>query len=111
MFGFYIFIFFSNNNLLFVFKKKKEVGIRVLDYLVVRVIVCVLGNFIVFILIKDEDEVIEYIIDFELIFEKWGNFVDIVIDGGYGGNIVFIVIDLIGDEFILVCEGKGDLEI
>ncbi len=109
--GPYTFILPSNNNLPSAFKKKKEVGIRVPDHSVARAIVRALGNPIVSTSIKDEDEVIEYTTDPELIFEKWGNLVDIVIDGGYGGNIASTVIDLTGDEPILVREGKGDLEI
>lgn len=109
--GPYTFILPSNNNLPSAFKKKKEVGIRVPDHSVARAIVSALGNPIVSTSIKDEDEVIEYTTDPELIFEKWGNLVDIVIDGGYGGNIASTVIDLTGDEPILVREGKGDLEI
>jgi tRNA threonylcarbamoyl adenosine modification protein (Sua5/YciO/YrdC/YwlC family) len=109
--GPYTFILPSNNNLPSAFKKKKEVGIRVPDHSVARAIVRALGNPIVSTSIKDEDEVIEYTTDPELIFEKWGNLVDIVIDGGYGGNIASTVIDLTGDEPVLIREGKGDLEI
>ncbi|HAT67713.1 MAG TPA: threonylcarbamoyl-AMP synthase [Flavobacteriaceae bacterium] len=109
--GPYTFILPSNNNLPSAFKKKKEVGIRVPDHSVARAIVRALGNPIVSTSIKDEDEVIEYTTDPELIYEKWNNLVDIVIDGGYGGNIASTVIDLTGDEPILVREGKGDLEI
>ncbi|MBW2937638.1 threonylcarbamoyl-AMP synthase [Aureisphaera sp. CAU 1614] len=109
--GPYTFILPSNNNLPSAFKKKKEVGIRVPDHSVARAIVRALGNPIVSTSIKDEDEVIEYTTDPELIYEKWGNLVDIVIDGGYGGNIASTVIDLTGDEPVLVREGKGDLEI
>ena len=55
--------------------------------------------------------VIEYTTDPELIYEKWKNTVDVVIDGGYGGNIPSTVIDLTGDEPVLVRQGKGSLEI
>lgn len=70
-----------------------------------------MGNPIVSTSIKDEDEVIEYTTDPELIYEKWQNLVDLVIDGGYGGNIPSTVIDLTGDEPLLVREGKGSLEL
>jgi tRNA A37 threonylcarbamoyladenosine synthetase subunit TsaC/SUA5/YrdC len=59
--------------------------------------------------IKDEDQVIEYTTDPELIFEKWEHLVDVVIDGGYGGNIPSTVIDLMGDTPILVRQGKGSV--
>lgn len=109
--GPYTFILPGNNNLPSVFKKKKEVGIRVPDNSIVQAIVAELGNPIVSTSIKDEDEVIEYTTDPELIYEKWGKFVDVIIDGGYGGNIPSTVIDLTGDEPVLIREGKGPLDI
>jgi len=109
--GPYTFILPGNNNLPNVFKKKKEVGIRVPDNKIVQAIVHALGNPIISTSIKDEDEVIEYTTDPELIYEKWGKLVDVVIDGGYGGNIASTVIDLTGDEPVLIREGKGSLEI
>jgi tRNA A37 threonylcarbamoyladenosine synthetase subunit TsaC/SUA5/YrdC len=70
-----------------------------------------LGNPIVSTSIHDEDDVIEYTTDPELIFEKWHNLVDLVIDGGYGDNIASTIIDLSGDEPVIVREGKGDVDI
>lgn len=109
--GPYTFILPGNNNLPTVFKKKKEVGIRVPDNAIARALVKGLGNPIISTSIKDEDEVIEYTTDPELIFEKWEKLVDVVIDGGYGGNIASTVIDLTGSEPVLIREGKGSLEI
>lgn len=109
--GPYTFILPGNNNLPTVFKKKKEVGIRVPDNSITRAIVHELGNPIISTSIKDEDEVIEYTTDPELILEKWDNLVDLVIDGGYGGNIPSTVIDLTGDEPVVIREGKGSLEL
>jgi tRNA A37 threonylcarbamoyladenosine synthetase subunit TsaC/SUA5/YrdC len=74
-------------------------------------IVEMLGNPIVSTSIHDEDEVIEYSTDPELIFEKWQNQVDLVIDGGYGENIASTIIDLTGHEPIIVREGKGDINV
>ncbi len=109
--GPYTFILPGNNNLPSVFKKKKEVGIRVPDNAITRTLVRELGNPIISTSIYDEDEVVEYMTDPELIFEKWQNQVDVVIDGGYGDNIPSTVIDLTGDEPELIREGKGSLEI
>jgi len=109
--GPFTFILPGNNNLPNVFKKKKTVGIRVPDNNICRAIVRELGNPIVSTSIKDEDEVIEYTTDPELILEKWDNLVDLVIDGGYGDNIGSTVIDLTGDEPELIREGKGSLEL
>lgn len=109
--GAYTFIMQGNNNLPKDFKKKKTVGIRVPDNLIARTIVERLGNPIVSTSIYDEDDVIEYTTDPELIFEKWQNLVDLVIDGGYGDNTASTVIDLSGDEPVVIREGKGDISI
>ncbi len=109
--GPYTFILPGNNNLPKVFKKKKEVGIRVPNNEITLAIVRELGNPIISTSIKDEDEIIEYTTDPELIYEKWNNLVDMVIDGGYGGNIPSTVINLCGDEPELIREGKGKLEV
>lgn len=109
--GPYTFILSGNNNLPKEFKNKKTVGIRVPDNSIALAIVKKLGNPIVSTSIYDEDEVLEYTTDPELIFEKWQNRVDVVIDGGYGDNYASTVIDLSGDEPEVLREGKGSLDI
>lgn len=109
--GPYTFILEGNNNLPSVFKKKKTVGLRVPDNNIARAIVRELGSPIISTSIRDEDEVIEYTTDPELIYEKWEKLVDVIIDGGYGGNIASTVIDLTQGEPVLIREGKGSLEI
>jgi len=109
--GPYTFILPGNNNLPKEFKKKTTVGIRIPDNSIALEIVRQLGNPIVSTSIHDDDEVIEYTTDPELIFEKWQNLVDMVIDGGYGDNIGSTIIDLSGDEPEVVREGKGSLDI
>ncbi|MCM4154593.1 L-threonylcarbamoyladenylate synthase [Gramella sp. AN32] len=109
--GPYTFILPGGNNLPNVFKKKKTVGIRIPDNNICKAIVAALGNPIVSTSIKDEDEVLEYTTEPELIKEKWDNKVDIVIDGGAGGNIASTVIDLSAAEPVIIREGKGSIEI
>lgn len=109
--GPYTFILPGNNSLPKVFKKKKTVGIRVPDNNIARAIVEVLGNPIVSTSIHDEDDIIEYTTDPELIFEKWQHLVDLVIDGGYGDNTASTVIDFSSGEAEVIREGKGDLDI
>ena len=109
--GPYTFILKGNNNLPKAFKKKKTVGIRVPENNIIRTIVKELGNPIVSTSIRDEDDVIEYTTDPELIFEKWRDKVDLVLDGGYGGNIASTIIDLSDDDIVIVREGKGSLDI
>lgn len=109
--GPYTFILPGNNDLPREFRKKKTVGIRVPDNNIAREIVKLLGNPIVSTSIRDEDDVIEYSTDPELIFEKWQNKVDLVIDGGYGDNVASTIIDLTGNEPEVIREGKGSLDI
>lgn len=89
--------------------KKKTIGIRVPDNNIPRLIVNQLGNPIITTSIRDEDEVIEYSTDPELIYEKYNNIVDIVIDGGYGGNVASTVIDCTTDQMEVLREGLGDI--
>ncbi|MDT0539848.1 L-threonylcarbamoyladenylate synthase [Croceitalea sp. P059] len=109
--GPYTFILPGNNNLPKDFKKKNTVGIRVPDNTIAQTMVRELGNPIVSTSIHDEDDVLEYTTDPELIFEKWQHLVDIVIDGGYGDNTASTIIDLSTDEPEVVREGKGSLDI
>ena len=109
--GPYTFILPGNNDLPKEFRKKKTVGIRVPANNIALEIVKLLGNPIVSTSIHDEDEVIEYSTDPELIFEKWESKVDLVIDGGYGDNIASTIIDLTGHEPEVIREGKGSLDI
>ncbi len=88
---------------------KKTVGIRVPDNGIPRQIVQQLGNPIITTSIRDEDEIIEYSTDPELIFEKFQNLVDIVIDGGYGGNVASTIVDATDDNFSIIRQGLGEL--
>lgn len=109
--GPFTFILEANNNVPRYFKgKKKTVGIRVPDNNIIREIVYELGNPILSTSIYDEDEILEYTTDPELIYEKFQDFADLVIDGGYGELIPSTVIDCTGDSIEIVREGKGELE-
>ena len=109
--GAYTFILPGNQNLPKEFKKKTTVGIRVPDNNIALEIVRQLGNPIVSTSIHDEDDVIEYTTDPELIFEKWQNRVDLVIDGGYGDNQPSTIIDFSNGFPVVLREGKGSLDI
>lgn len=89
---------------------KKTVGIRVPDHTIPRAIVEELGQPILSTSIYDEDEVIEYSTDPELIFEKYQHLVDVVIDGGYGQNVASTILDCTGDEVEVIRQGLGQLE-
>ncbi|GAB3903306.1 L-threonylcarbamoyladenylate synthase [Mucilaginibacter boryungensis] len=109
--GPFTFIFNASGNVpKLLSSNKKTVGIRVPDNTIARCIVKELGNPILSTSIKDEDEIIEYSTDPELIYEKYQDQVDIVIDGGYGGNIASTIVDCTNGDFEILREGKGDLE-
>lgn len=89
--------------------KKKTVGIRIPDNNIPITIVKELGNPIMSTSIYDDDKILEYTTDPELIYEKYNKIVDIVIDGGYGDNEPSTVVDCTENEPIVIREGKGIL--
>jgi tRNA threonylcarbamoyl adenosine modification protein (Sua5/YciO/YrdC/YwlC family) len=91
--------------------KKKTVGIRIPDNNIARELVREHGKPVITTSIHDSDEVIEYTTDPELIHEKFRDFVDVVIDGGYGRNEASTVVDCTGDEIEVVRQGLGELEL
>lgn len=109
--GPYTFILPGSKNLPNPFKKRKTVGIRVPNNAIALDIVKLLGNPIISTSIHDDDSVLEYTTDPELIHEKWDNLVDLVIDGGYGDNEASTVIDLSDGDPVVIREGKGSLDI
>lgn len=109
--GPFTFIFNASNQVpKLLSSKKKTVGIRVPDNRIAREIVRQLGNPIVSASIHDDDEILEYSTDPELIHEKYGDIVDAVIDGGYGDHVASTVVDLTSGDFDIIREGKGNLE-
>ncbi|MEO6284997.1 MAG: L-threonylcarbamoyladenylate synthase [Dyadobacter sp.] len=90
---------------------KKTVGIRVPGNLIPRLIVKELGNPIVTTSIRDDDEIVEYSTDPELIYEKFQHQVDMVIDGGFGGNVASTIVKADTDNFEIIREGLGDISV
>jgi tRNA threonylcarbamoyl adenosine modification protein (Sua5/YciO/YrdC/YwlC family) len=89
--------------------KRKTVGIRIPNNPIPLELVRLLGNPLLTTSLKDDDDVIEYTTDPELIYEKYADIVDVVIDGGYGDNSPSTVVDCTTDEPAIIREGKGDL--
>lgn len=109
--GPFTFIFNASNNVpKLLSSNKKTVGIRVPDNNIAREIVKILGNPILSTSIKDDDELVEYSTDPELIHEKYEDLVDLVIDGGYGDNEPSTVVDCTNGDFEIIREGKGILD-
>jgi tRNA threonylcarbamoyl adenosine modification protein (Sua5/YciO/YrdC/YwlC family) len=109
--GPFTFILEANNNVPKLFKsKKKTVGIRIPDNTICLEIVKQLGNPIMSTSVHDDDEIIEYTTDPELIHEKYKDIVDIVIAGGYGNNEASTIIDCSEGDFTILRQGLGMLE-
>lgn len=108
--GPFTFIVQANSQIPKLFKnKKKTVGIRIPDNNIVLELVRELGRPIITTSIHDPDEVIEYTTDPELIYEKYRDFADAVIDGGFGNNEASTVVDCTGEEIGIVRQGLGIL--
>jgi tRNA threonylcarbamoyl adenosine modification protein (Sua5/YciO/YrdC/YwlC family) len=108
--GPYTFILNANNQVpKMIHGAKKTVGIRVPDNSIIRAIVEELGHPVFSTSIKDDDEIVEYTTDPELIYERYGDLVDIMVDGGYGDNVPSTVIDCTSGEIEIIREGKGEV--
>lgn len=108
--GAFTFILPTNSNLPRIYKNRKSVGIRMPDNNITRELVHQLQSPILTTSLRDEeDEILEYLTDPELIAERYEHIVDVVIDGGYGGLDASTVVDCTGDEPVIVRQGKGEL--
>jgi tRNA threonylcarbamoyl adenosine modification protein (Sua5/YciO/YrdC/YwlC family) len=110
--GPFTFIVQANSQIPKLFKnKKRTVGIRIPSSNIVLELVRELGRPIITASIHDQDEIIEYTTDPELIHEKFRDFAEIVIDGGYGRNEASTIVDCTGDQFTIIRQGLGELEL
>jgi tRNA threonylcarbamoyl adenosine modification protein (Sua5/YciO/YrdC/YwlC family) len=110
--GPFTFIVQANSQIPKMFKnKKRTVGIRIPASEIILEIVRELGRPVITTSIHDQDEVVEYTTDPELIHEKYSSFADIVIDGGYGRNEASTIVDCTGEEITIVRQGLGELEL
>ncbi|MAM05384.1 MAG: threonylcarbamoyl-AMP synthase [Flavobacteriales bacterium] len=108
--GPYTFILNAKNNIPKLFKnKKKEIGIRIPNNNIARKIVKQLGNPLATTSIKNEDQILEYNTDPDLINDFYKNKVDIIINGGFGGNTPSTIIDCTKNRPVIKRIGKGDI--
>ncbi len=109
--GPFTFILNANNKVPKIFQsKKKTIGIRIPDNNILASIIEELGHPLVTTSIHDDDEILEYTTDPELINERYSDKVDLIIDGGYGDNEASTVVDCTGDEPVILRQEKGFLE-
>jgi len=108
--GPFTFILAANNKIPELFQtNKKTVGIRIPDNQVILDIVKEFGSPILTTSVHDEDEIVEYTTDPELIYEKYKDLVDMVIDGGYGQNEASTIVDCTSEEPFIIRQGIGEL--
>lgn len=106
--GPFTFILPTTSSLPKIYKNKKTVGIRMPDNNIIRAIAASLGSPVLNTSVKDnENDEPEYTTNPELIDEKWGDLVNLVIDGGHGGTEPSTVVDCTGDEPEIIRQGKG----
>lgn len=90
--------------------RRKTIGVRVPDNSVFFTIASELGEPLIGTSIHDDDDVIEYTTDPELIYEKYGNDIDLLVDGGYGNNVASTVVDCVEMPPVVIRQGMGELE-
>ena len=91
-------------------ERRRTIGIRIPAHPVARAVVEALGCPMITASVKDDDEVVKYTTDPELIEERYGREVSLVIDGGMGDNVPTTIVDLTGDEPEIVREGRAELQ-
>ena len=109
--GPYTFILPTSNELPKIYKKRKEVGIRMPDNPVIREICHELGHPILTMSVQYDADEPEYAIDPELIYERYEDRVDVVIDGGYGNMEGSTVVDCTSEPFEIIRQGIGRIEL
>ncbi len=109
--GPYTFILPTNSGLPKIYKNRKEVGVRMPDHPVIREICRKLGHPVMTMSVHYEVNEPEYSTDPELIDERYGGIVDLVIDGGYGGTEGSTVVDCTKEPFEIIRQGKGPIEL
>ena len=93
------------------FQKRKSIGIRISDHPILNELLGLLTVPLITTSLHDTDKIIDYTTDPEVIFERWGKNIDLMMDDGFGGNIPSTVIDLCKKEPLVIRKGKGSLNI
>ena len=108
--GPFTFILESNSNIPKIFQnKKKTIGIRIPDEPIIQTIIEELGHPVMTTSILDDDKMLEYTTDPEIIYDNFKDKVDIIIDAGHGGNQASTIVDCTDNEVVILRQGKGFL--
>ena len=93
------------------FEKRKSIGIRLANHPILEGLLDLLKAPLITSSLHDEDEILDYTTDPDLIYERWENNIDLMLEDGFGGNIPSTVVNLCGNELEIIRQGKGDLSI
>ena len=93
------------------FEKRKSIGIRIANHPILEGLMDLLKAPLITSSLHDEDEILDYTTDPDLIYERWENYIDLMLEDGFGGNIPSTVVNLCGNELEIIRHGKGDLSI
>ena len=93
------------------FHKRKSIGVRISNHPVLDALLDFLSIPLITASLHDQDKIIDYSTDPELIFDRWGSHIDLMLQDGYGGNNPSTVIDLCKDSIVVLRKGKGDLDL
>jgi len=93
------------------FEKRKSIGIRIANHPILEGLMDLLRAPLITSSLHDEDEILDYTTDPDLIYERWENNIDLMLEDGFGGNIPSTVVNLCGNELEIIRQGKGDLSI
>ena len=93
------------------FEKRKSIGIRIANHPILEGLMDLLKVPLITSSLHDKDEILDYTTDPDLIYERWENDIDLMLEDGFGGNIPSTVINLCGNELEIIRQGKGDLSI
>ena len=88
--------------------KKSTIGLRIPDNVICRDILAVLGNPILSTSLPGE--MVEDYTDPEIIYSRFENLVDFVIDGGPGGMVPSTIVDCTTDDWTVTRQGLGEWE-
>lgn len=88
---------------------KKTVGIRIPDFQPILDIVSQLGHPLLTTTLPQDGLAVEEYTDPSLIFDRYENQVDLVLDGGYGGHFPSSVLDVLEDSIEIIRVGAGDV--
>jgi tRNA threonylcarbamoyl adenosine modification protein (Sua5/YciO/YrdC/YwlC family) len=108
--GPYAFILNAAQKLPKPFHKRKTIGVRISNHVVLRHLLPLLDAPLITSSIHDLDEIINYTTDPEILFNDWEDKIDLMLSDGFGGNNPSTVVDLTETPFRVIRQGLGKID-